>query len=312
MNREPCIKAEPYRCELIPRLKFGGGRLDGSKTITLNHQPVTSAFFQQSSFATHAITLERAAVPVSADTAPEMLAALPCGIQTGAGAILITFKAGAGDSLVVFGAGTVGLSAVMAARLSGVAPIIAVDVVQSRLELALELGATHILNAGEGDVPARVKAIAPRGVRFAFESSATVQALENAIECLGQGGRAGIVSSPDGGRPFPFSPQGLFIRTASLQGIIQGSAIPRLFIPQLMELQRQGRFPYEKLTYVVLKRSKRQSSRNFRNISSMRWRFRTRSIVFRNWKALCPCQNQRKYREESEGGAERTTIGEEV
>ena len=114
-----CERSEPFRCENIPALKFAGRRSDGSRTVRLNGHDVSSAFFQQSSFATHAIALEHALVPVQGSWAPEMLAALPCGVQTGAGAVFNTFRMGPGHSLVMLGVGPVGLSAIMAARGGG-------------------------------------------------------------------------------------------------------------------------------------------------------------------------------------------------
>ena len=242
-----CEDHEPYRCENIPALKFGGQRTDGTKPIRLNGEGITSAFFQQSSFATRAIVFEKAIVPVQTDQAPEMLAALPCGVQTGAGAILNTFDVKKGQSLIVFGAGAVGLSAVMAARLVGANPIVVVDRVASRLALARELGATHTVNFEEENVVDFVKGHWKRGMRYAFESSATVPALNNAIECLGQGGKVGIVSAPPPQETFPFNTRPLFVRVASMHSIVQGFSVPREFLPKLISYQEQGIFPYEKL-----------------------------------------------------------------
>jgi aryl-alcohol dehydrogenase len=242
-----CRDQEPYKCENIPKLKFGGMRMDGSSTIRQGGVPLTSAFFQQSSFATHAIALERAIVPVTTDKPPEMLAALPCGIQTGAGSIMNTFGVAAGESVIIFGAGTVGLSAVMAAHVAGAYPIFCIDLNESRLELALDLGATHAFNINDGDVPRRVRDVLPRGVQYALDASATVAALEDALECIGQGGRIAVVSFPRGGEKFPFTTKTLFQRVGSLQGTIQGHSVPRKFIPKLIELHEQGCFPYEKL-----------------------------------------------------------------
>jgi aryl-alcohol dehydrogenase len=242
-----CIEGEPYICDHAMPLSFAGTRLDGSQTIRLGGKSISSAFFQQSSFASHAITLERDVVPVQGDQPPEMLAALACGVQTGAGAILNTMKVGPRDSLVVFGAGAVGLSAIMAGRLAGAAPLIAVDIVEERLNQALELGATHALNAKEGDMAGRIREIVPRGVDFSFETSANEQALNDAIACLGMGGQCGIVIAPHFGQKYPFSPTEILSHAATLRGIIQGSALPNTFLPKLIELHQQGRFPYERL-----------------------------------------------------------------
>jgi aryl-alcohol dehydrogenase len=242
-----CVEGEPYICDHAMPLSFAGTRLDGSRPISQGGQSIASAFFQQSSFASHAITLERDVVPVRGEHPAEMLAALACGVQTGAGAILNTMRVGAKHSLVVFGAGAVGLSAIMAGHLAGASPLIAVDVVDERLQLALELGATHTFNAREGDTATRIRGIVPRGVDFTFETSANEQALNDAIMCLCMGGQCGIVIAPHFGQKYPFSPTEILSHAATVRGIIQGSALPNTFLPKLIELNQQGRFPYERL-----------------------------------------------------------------
>jgi aryl-alcohol dehydrogenase len=242
-----CDDDRPFMCENMHKLTFTGMRADGSSAISLDGNPISGSFFQQSSFASHAITLERTVVPVTSDLPPEMLAAIPCGVQTGAGAMINTFDVRKGESVIVFGAGTVGLSAVMAANMIGAATIICVDVIQGRLDLAIEMGATHVLNINDGEIPPRAREILPRGAQYAFDASATVPALEDAMKCIGQGGKIAIVSYPEGGKKFPFTTRDLFIRVGSLQGTIQGHSVPRTFLPQLIDWQQQGIFPYEKL-----------------------------------------------------------------
>jgi aryl-alcohol dehydrogenase len=234
-------------CENTFDLSFTGLRADGSSAIRLDGRPISGSFFQQSSFASHAITLAWTVVPIESDLPPEMLAAIPCGVQTGAGAMINTFGVQEGESVIVFGAGTVGLSAVMAARMIGADTIICVDLLQNRLDLAMDLGATHVLNVNDDEIPSRVKEILPRGAQYAFDASATVAALEAAMQCIGQGGRIAIVSFPEGGKKFPFTTRDLFVRVGSLQATIQGHSVPRRFLPKLIEWQRKGLFPYEKL-----------------------------------------------------------------
>ncbi|MBN1850956.1 MAG: zinc-binding dehydrogenase, partial [Deltaproteobacteria bacterium] len=184
---------------------------------------------------------------VEGEHSPDMLAAIPCGVQTGAGAVINTFKVRAGDALAVFGAGAVGLSAVMAGHLVGASPLIALDMIEDRLDLALDLGATHVINTKEDDTKARIREIIPKGVQFSLETTSNEQAFHDAIHCLGMGGVCGIVTTPIAGRKFPFTPQGLLNRGATLRGIIQGSAIPNTFLPKLIALNREGRFPYGRL-----------------------------------------------------------------
>jgi aryl-alcohol dehydrogenase len=243
-----CQRRQPWRCDHINELKFAGRRLDGSRTLSLEGKPISSAFFQQSAFATRAITRERSVVPVTGDYKPELLAALPCGVQTGAGAILNTLLVGAGDSLVVFGAGTVGLSAVMAARIRDAATIVAVDVVASRLRLAGELGATHTLHGDEPDLAARIGDILPKGARFTLDTTGNQDMQNLAVDCLAMGGECGLVAV--GREPFPFHLFSVFSRAAVLYGVIQGSSVPGEFIPQLLRYHEQGRFPFDRLITV--------------------------------------------------------------
>jgi len=242
-----CLQQLPYVCDNSMQSNFSGLRLDGTHTITLADEPITGAFFQQSSFATHAITLARDVVMIDQELSAQMAAPLGCGIMTGAGSILNTMKVGAKDSLVVFGAGAVGLSAIMAGRLVGASPLIAIDINAGRLELALELGATHAFNAGDGEIPERVREICPRGTKFSFETSGAEQALNDAIACLAMTGHCGIVTAPHFGQKYPFSPSEILFRAAKLQGIFFGSSVPQDFLPQLIDFQREGKFPYERL-----------------------------------------------------------------
>ena len=242
-----CHEGHPFICDKSVQSNFGGTRIDGSHTTNLDGSEITASFFQQSSFASHAITGVRHVVRVDNDMEAQLLAPLGCGIMTGAGAILNTLKVGSMDSLVVFGVGTVGLSAIMAARLAGASPIIAVDINSERLGLAQELGATHALDANEGDVSGRISEICPRGARFSFETSGVDQALDDAIECLGMGGVCGMVTAPHYGEKYPFTPFGVFVKAATLQGIFFGSAVPNKFLPQIIEFYQAGRFPYDQL-----------------------------------------------------------------
>ena len=243
-----CEQGEPYRCVNIPALKFGGQRMDGSRPVRMNGTKVTSAFFQQSSFATYSVVFENAVVPVVTDQPPEMLAALPCGVQTGAGAVLNTFEVGADESIVIFGVGAVGLSAVMAGKLVGAGSIIAVDMVASRLELACELGATDAFNAADKELLKKIAEICPNGAHYALDCSATEIGLKNSLDVIGQGGKVGIFSAPPGREnTFPFTTRVLFEKVASLHSIVQGFSVPREFIPKLVRYYEEGRFPYDRL-----------------------------------------------------------------
>ena len=243
-----CKTDQPYHCDQHIPLGFNGVRMDGSSTMSLNGAPLSGAFFQQSSFANHSIASEHNLIKIGSSYPSELLASIPCGVQTGAGSVLNTFKVKKNQSIVIFGAGAVGLSAVMAAKLVGASPIIAVDIISERLNLALEFGATHIINATSADVAEQVKDILPHGAKYTLETSANEQALEDAITSVKTGGECGMVIAPHFGEKYPFSPTEIFKRAANLKGIIQGSSIPRKFLIELLELNKKGLMPFDKMT----------------------------------------------------------------
>ena len=243
----PCREGRPFHCVHGLDLSFAGHRADGSRPVSLGGKPIASAFFQQSSFATHAVALARDAVKLPDDLPSELAAALPCGVQTGAGAILRSLATKPGESVAVFGVGAVGLSALMAAKLAGAGPVIAVDVNPGRLQLALSLGATHSVHAGDADVASSLRQITGGGVQVLLDTSGKDVALRRAIDAMATGGRLGIVTVPDWGKDYRLPIQPLFERFGSLVSIIQGSSIPATFLPYLIEQYRAGRFPFDRL-----------------------------------------------------------------
>ncbi len=160
----PCRHGRPADCERFYEANFGFERLDGSNA--LGRSGVRGHFFGQSSFATHSLATKRNVVIVPRELPLELLAPLGCGLQTGAGTVMNSLAVPAGAGIAVFGTGAVGLAAVMAARIVGAGPIIGVDILPWRLELALELGATHIIDASRGDVAARIAEITGSGVDY--------------------------------------------------------------------------------------------------------------------------------------------------
>jgi aryl-alcohol dehydrogenase len=238
-----CKANRPTYCDLAMPLCFGGKRHDGS--TSLDGGAVHSHFFGQSSFASHAIVPERTAVKMAKDLPLEKLGPLGCGVVTGAGAVIEAFKLGYGQTIAVFGVGGVGLSAVMAARLVGASKIVAVDLNPERLELARELGATDCINADAGDVAQQVRATTGRGVDYSFVTANAPAAHTAALEALAMNGTSGFVAAPLGDwKPAMFP---MLAGGKQLRGILGGDAHPGLFIPQLAEYWRQGRFPFDKL-----------------------------------------------------------------
>jgi aryl-alcohol dehydrogenase len=242
-----CLMHMPAQCVDSIKLKGSGTRPDGSTLMVKDGAPVYSAFFQQSSFGTYAIANQRFAVRVRTDAPLERLGAMACGVQTGAGAVFNAMKPAPGDSLAIFGVGGVGLSALMAAKLSGCDPIIAVDVQESRLALACELGATHTIDhSGNDDVVNEIRKITGYGTRFSIETSARPEILREAVEALMPLGTCILLGSARKGTDvsleMPFLQNGRTVR-----GVIQGWSEPKVFLPHLVDLMMEGKFPADRL-----------------------------------------------------------------
>ncbi len=243
----PCLNGDLTYCANFYPLNFGGAREDRS-TATHDQQGVVhDHFFGQSSFGTYALAHERNVVKVPVNAPLELLGPLGCGIQTGAGAVMNALRVRPGSSFAAFGGGAVGLSAVMAARVAGATTIIAADVVPSRLELAKELGATHTVNSRETDPIEAVRKITGGGANFTLESSGRPAVLRQAIEALAIRGTCGIVGAPALGTEASFDVNGVMTAGKQIIGIVEGDSVPDLFIPSLVELYTQGRFPFDRL-----------------------------------------------------------------
>ena len=191
-----CRSGHPAGCERFYEANFGLARLDGSNA--LHRSGVRGHFFGQSSFATHLLATERNLVRVPRDLPLDLLAPLGCGFQTGAGTIMNSLKVPKGVSVAIFGTGAVGLAAVMAARLAGAHPIIGVDLNPRRLELALELGATHAIDSRREDVVSRIKEITGSGVDYVLEITGAAKLYQAAIEVLNPQGTVALIANPGG------------------------------------------------------------------------------------------------------------------
>ena len=242
-----CRTGRPFYCHDIFGRNFAAARPDGTTALSRDGEPVHSHFFGQSSFATHAVATERNVTVLPEAISLDIAAPLGCGVQTGAGSVLNAFRAPAGSTLAVFGTGGVGLSAVMAGVIAGCTTIVGVDIKPKRLELALELGATHVVDASQRDVVAEIQRISGLGVDFALETTGSVEVLRQAVESTAPAGTTGIVGAPPGDAEVALNVNSILSVGRTVRGIVEGESVPPVFIPRLVELWRQGRFPIDRL-----------------------------------------------------------------
>ena len=243
-----CHRGRPWVCHDFGGRNFGGMRPDGSTALTRDGQPIHSHFFSQSSFATHAVATERNVTKLEPSIPLEIVAPFGCGIQTGAGAVLNALRPEAGTSIAVFGTGAVGLAAVMAARVAGCTAIVGVDVRPSRLGLAQELGATVVIDARATDpVEAIRQATGGVGVEFSIEATGVPQVLVQSVACTAPGGTCVLIGAPPSGTEVSLEVGQILGPGRTLRGIIEGESVPDEFLPKLIDLWQQGRFPVDQL-----------------------------------------------------------------
>ena len=243
-----CVTGSPSNCDhFFPLNQLVGTRPDGTYTIHQDGLPLNAHFFGQSTLAEHALIDERSLVKVDESAPLALLAPLGCGIQTGAGAVLNVLRPEPGSTLVVFGVGAVGLSAIMAAALTGAAHIVAVDVVPSRLELAMELGATDTIDARSIDVKeALMEMSGGRGVDYTIESSGNLEAASNAVQLLAARGTCALIGAPPAGATVPVDV--IFMHLGrKVVGVAEGNSVPEVFLPALVRLYELGKLPLERL-----------------------------------------------------------------
>jgi len=241
-----CRAGRDTYCENFLALNFSGAQPDGSTTLLKGDQVIHGSFFGQSSFANFALAEERNIVKVPEDIPLEILGPMGCGIQTGAGAVMNALQARPGTSIAIFGVGPVGMSAVLGAVVCGCTTIIAVDISPERLNMAEELGATHTINAGDVDPVEAILDLTGGGPNFSLECVGNPAVFRQAVDVLpllGVCGLAGVVAP---GTEVSLN-MDLIMNGRTVRGIIEGDAIPDLFIPKLIELYKQGRFPFDRM-----------------------------------------------------------------
>ncbi len=238
-----CAAGQPAYCRLQRTLNTSGGRGDGSTPLSRAGAPVRGAFFGQSSFATFALAHERNTIRVPVDLPAAVAAPLGCGVQTGAGTVLHRLRPEPGNSLVVVGAGGVGLSALMAAVVAGCDPVVVVEPVASRRALAVELGAKAALDPAD-DLVGAVLDLTGGGAHHVVDTTSRTEMLRTAVAVLRPRGDLALVGV---GSTVEFDVMSLLSKGIRVHGVIEGDADPARFIPELVDLHRQGRFPLERL-----------------------------------------------------------------
>jgi S-(hydroxymethyl)glutathione dehydrogenase/alcohol dehydrogenase len=236
-----CYSGRPTICHAPPFT-----RADGQPPrLVANGEPV-GAHAGLGTFAEQMLVGENSVVKIRNDMPLDKAALISCAVMTGIGAAAFTARVGVGDDVAVIGTGGVGLNAVQGARLAGARRIIAIDRLQSNLQLAKKLGGTHLIDATEVDPVATVLELTGDGVDHAIEAAGLARTTEQAFAMLRHGGTAtliGIVPEDQ-----PISLPGLpLLDERRLQGSHMGSAKYQIHLPMLVDLYLDGRLELDSL-----------------------------------------------------------------
>lgn len=244
-----CADSLPAYCYNFLAHNFSGVRPDdGSSPLAQGDAVVHGNFFGQSSFGSYAIAHERNTVKVDKDLPLEILGPLGCGIQTGAGAAILSIGIRPGQSLAIFGGGAVGLSALLGARAVDAGMVIVVEPNAERGKLALELGATHVINPKEtADVLAAIKELSGGGVNNALDTTGIPAVIAIAVETMLPNGMLGLIAVPPPEAMLPANMMSMLIRGVGVKYITEGDADPQTFIPRMIEWYKAGKFPFDRL-----------------------------------------------------------------
>jgi len=246
-NCDMCLSGKAHLCS-SPEVRRKPGE---APKLTWNGQPVAQ-FANLSSYAEKMLVYENALVKIDKEMPLDRAALIGCGVTTGVGAVLNTARIEPGSTVAVFGTGGVGLSAIQGARIAGARMIIAVDIHEHKLGIARELGATHGVDASNGDAVEQIRALTGGGVDYSFEAIGLKSAAEQAFDCLKAGGTATVIGMIPVGQKIELDGR-VFLREKKIQGSSMGSNRFRIDMPRYIDFYRQGRL---KLDEMITRRGK--------------------------------------------------------
>jgi alcohol dehydrogenase len=219
----------------------GYRRLSSAGGATLNHHLGCSAF------AEYATVSRRSLVPIDPSLPWEQAALFGCAVLTGAGAVFNTARIEAGSRVAVVGLGGVGFSSLLAAIAAGSREVIAIDMLEAKLDLARSLGATAVFDARDPEVIPKVKAATGGGVDYAFEMAGVVPALELAYRITRRGGTTVTAGLPNPAANWPLQAVSLIAEERTLKGSYIGSCVPSRDVPRFVAMFQAGRLPVDRL-----------------------------------------------------------------
>lgn len=244
---EYCTGGRPALCPAGFEIRMTGRLLDGTTRFKLDGKEIKH-FAGVSSFSEYSVVPEKAVLKIPNDLPLERAALFGCAVVTGVGAAINAARVKPGSSVAVFGAGGVGLNVIQGAAIAGAGKIIAVDLLENKLEFARRFGATHTVNASKGNPVEQVRAVTGgRGVDYAFEVIGLPATMRQAYDTLAKRGMAIVVGITPMTMEVSVPVMTLVYEERVLTGSVYGSSRPKIDIPMLIDLYRAGKLKLDEL-----------------------------------------------------------------
>lgn len=242
-----CADGHPTLCETLPGTVLQGFQTDGTSRLSASDGSMLKQFLGSSTMAEYTVVNEKGVVPIPDDVPFDVAAITGCAVMTGVGAVMNTAKVAPGSSAVLIGCGGVGLCILQGLKMAGCYPIIAVDVIDSKLEFAAELGATHTINSKETDAIEAIKELTRGGAEYVFDSVGAPATISQAMMATKLYGTTTVTGMHNILEPVPVPMNTLIFQNKTLLGSFAGSGNPQTFLPKLLELYSGGRLDLDAL-----------------------------------------------------------------
>lgn len=241
---EYCQQGRPMLCQ--GHVRPAGTMYDGTTRMSLGGAPLYG-LAGVACFSQYTVMSEEQLLPIDPTIPLDRAALVGCSVMTGVGAAVNTARVEPGSAVAVIGCGGVGLNVIQGARLQNAGRIIAVDLSDEKLELATRFGATDVVNAAEEDAVARIRELTGGGADCAFDAIGYTRTTEQAFDATRIGGKAVVVGIAPKGDLARIDAWSLVMQEKALLGSFYGSARPRVDMPRILDLYRQGRLMLDEL-----------------------------------------------------------------
>ncbi len=241
-----CLRDQPYLCLNKDKTR-SGTMLDGTFRLRKGTQNIYS-MLGVGCFSEFNVVSEQSIVPIDPGIPFDVAAIVGCGVMTGVGAVLNRAKVKPGSTVVVMGAGGVGLNVIQGAVLANATKILAIDILDQKLEMAKQFGATHLINASKEDPLSKVMEITKGiGADYAFEVSGSADGILSAFNLIRRGGYTVVVGLSGSEAKLTLPPREFPLLEKTIMGCYYGSGDVRVDFVTLLDLYKNGRIHLDQL-----------------------------------------------------------------